>query len=112
MREIIFFVILGVGLLAFGWLSHDIYTEWNNKKTIEGLWFNNYNYSIVQQKAYEMDDSGQWVCVNIDKTMDYNDCVRIASHECGHELWSTICGNDPKLCLEGQELINNYQNKS
>lgn len=102
-------IFIGIGLFVLGWFSNEAYKDWNNKKIVAGLWISNSNYSNAVEKAYNLDNSGQWVLINVDKDMDYNECVRVASHECGHELWSKLCQEDDnKLCKEGQELINNY----
>ncbi|VVB78570.1 Uncharacterised protein [uncultured archaeon] len=107
-RQIIFILIISIiGIFILGWISNNLYRVQINQKQIEGLWFSNYNYSNAINYAENIDSSGEWVCINVDKNMDYNDCISTASHECGHELFARKCENDPKICFKLTEQLKN-----
>ena len=104
--DIIFSIVAILFLLSLGWIGNIVYTEWNNVKQINGLWLSNFNKTRAMEKAYEMDDSNQWICVNIDKTMNYQDCLDISAHECGHELFAKKCQDKPEVCFKLMESLN------
>jgi hypothetical protein len=102
------FIVLICGI-AIGWGATEMYHYGVNKKVLNGLWLDGFNITEVKDYTKARDNSGQWVCVNVDKDMDYNICVNTARHECAHELWSKICEDKKSdLCLKGQELLNDY----
>ena len=102
---IIGFILLTICFLAIGFLGNEFYTNWNNEIQIKGLWFNNWNnLTQVKEKAYSMDSSGEWVCINVNSKMSYQDCIDTATHECSHELFARKCEDNPEVCFKIEGL--------
>jgi len=95
-------IFLIVGLFAIGWCSNELYKAYKSERTVAGLWLNNYNYSSAMEKAYSLDNAGEWVCVNIDNTITYPEAYDTCVHECSHSAYSEIfarqCENDFSKC--------------
>jgi len=107
-RQIISFIILGILFTSLGVAGTKAYEGFTSKKQVEGLWI---PYAESHQHALdtaiEYDGYGDWVCINTEE-MDYNRCVEVAQHECGHELWAEMCEKDNDLCKQAQNTLNNY----
>ena len=105
------YIILGFLLISgifLGWFGNDLYKNYNNELQIKGLWFSNWN-NITQVKdyAYSMDSSGEWVCINVNNKMDYEDIVNTCQHEAGHELFARKCQDNPEICFKLEKEIEN-----
>src|SRR4030042_917865 len=102
--DLFLIVIIIVGLFSLGWFGNDMYKEWNNEKQLNGLWLKNYDYQGAKEKAYKMDEFGDWVCVNIAFDMDYPEAYETCVHECSHQAFSEIyaeqCENNYEGCWE------------
>jgi len=100
---VILIVIFGCGI-TLGWSLNDLNKEIQNKRILNGLYIPNRNYSEAQSLAYSMDNSGEWVCVNVDKTMTYPVAYNTCIHECSHAAYSEIfavsCENNVTKCEE------------
>lgn len=111
MNEITFTIIGMVLVLilgtVIGYCINEVYREYNNKQELRGLWLKGYNSTQAMKKVYSLDDSGQWVCVNINKNLDYEDIVETCLHEAGHELFARKCADDPEVCFKLAEELEN-----
>jgi len=102
------------GLYAFlfilvfiaGWFSDELYRELNNKREVNGLWISGMNKTSAESRAYNIDNSGQWICVNVVESMSYKNIVETCNHEAGHELFARKCGANPKLCFNLDRKFN------
>jgi hypothetical protein len=109
-KYVVFFVIL---FFILGWAGANLWSIVSLEKKIAGLWFNNYNYSEAENTAYNMDSSGQWVCVNVDKNMNYETIVEVCQHEAAHEVFARKCQKNPELCIWIEEnLVNGTLNNT
>lgn len=88
-----------VGILITGWLSNDIYNDWNYQREYDGLRIGNVNRTTAFELANSRDGYGDWVCVNI-KGMEYKRAVEVCQHEVGHEIFAEICEKDIDKCME------------
>lgn len=105
--EIFGVIVMGIMLIGIGWLAGDIYNDVNQKIQIRGLWFNNFqNYSDVQEYAYNQDHSGEWVCINVNKDLTFEDIVETCTHEASHELFARKCTEQPEECIKLMETID------
>jgi len=104
---LLFGIILSVLLIGLGWVSNNVYESWNNKKQLDGLWMHSFNYSEAKRTAKNMDDSGQWICINVDKTMEFKDIIDTCQHEAGHELFARKCADKPEVCFKLMEELEN-----
>jgi hypothetical protein len=110
--EIMLFVLAVVFVVgssfAMGWFGNVLYKAYDNKIQIQGLWFKNwYNETAVKDRAYEMDNSGEWVLVNVNKDMEYKDIVDTCEHEAAHELFARKCTAHPEVCFKLMEKLEN-----
>ncbi len=92
---------------TLGWASSELYDVLDYQRQVSGLYMRNYDYSDAKDLAYDRDEYGDWVCVNI-RDMSYNRCKEVVSHECGHEIWAEACESNDELCRKAQELLNKY----
>lgn len=102
---VLFGIIFILCSITMGWLLNDIYSYYIYQKEFNGLFLTNYNYSSARDKAYHLDQGGDWVCINV-RGMNYNDCVEISQHECAHELFAELCETNSSICKTTQEIIN------
>lgn len=93
-------IIIAICLISLGWIGGDIYREYKNDRILNGLWFGSGSYTEIREKAYNLDDSGEWVCINIDEKMNYNTIVKTCEHEASHELFARKCTKNETKCLE------------
>ena len=107
-RQIISFIILGILFTSLGVAGTKAYEEFTSKKQLEGLWIPYAeDYDDALSTAKERDGYGDWVCINTEE-MDYNRCVEVAQHECGHELWAEMCEKDNDICNQAQTILTQY----
>lgn len=97
---IISVIVSSICLLVIGWFSHQIYYDYSESKEIykkvEGLRLAaNITHRVALDIAQEYDGFGDWVCIN-SLNMDYERCVEVASHECGHEIFAEILEKHPE----------------
>ena len=114
MKEFILTIILCLFVFSLGFCSSQLYLSYKEDKInddglvkIAGLWLTNYNYSEVQKKLYDTDNSGQWVCVNVNNGLSYEDIIRTCTHEASHELFARKCVSNPELCFNIEKEIKN-----
>ena len=96
-----------VCIFILGILSANLYNDYNYQKKLDGLWLNGYNYSSVKEKTSSLDNSGQWVCININDEMNYEEIVNTCEHEAGHELFARLCDKEPEKCFKLMEAYEN-----
>ena len=89
-------------LMAMGWVANEAYKDYTNKQTLNGLWFGNRNWSYteVEQTANKLDSSGQWVLININNKMSYEEIISVCIHESSHELFARKCTKNIDKCME------------
>ena len=102
--DIMFIIISIVLIFSLGFFSNDLYRDLKNERTLDGLWLHNYNESEANEQAQEMDNFGEWVCVNING-MEYDRAVEVVKHEVGHEIFAEICEKDVDKCFAVVEEI-------
>ena len=103
--EVIIIILMAFCLISVGWVSNEIYSIFDTKSKIHGLWIGRANWDEAMDYASKIEGVGNWVCVNVRKDMDFDECVRVASHECGHEIFAEKCEDDPKLCFRLMESL-------
>lgn len=102
---ILLFILSFIGLgFLLGWSVNEIYEGWKYEREFNGLYLENINnWSEARNKAYSLEDNGDWVCVNI-RDMDYKTALDTCNHETGHYIFSEIfaeqCENNMTKCLE------------
>lgn len=84
---------------TLGWASSELYDVLDYQRQVNGLYMRNYDYSDAKDLAYERDEYGDWVCVNIRK-MDYETAYEICRHEISHEIFAENCEGNITKCLE------------
>lgn len=85
---------------GIGWFVHDGYNILMDHRQVQGLWFSNINYTQMSKQAKEIDNNGEWVCVNVVKSMSYKDIVNTCEHEAAHELFARQCTANVEKCME------------
>lgn len=99
-KEVILWTIfLCICFFIIGWASNDLYKDLSNKRIYDGLNMRGYNFSEAMAIAYDLDDYGDWVCVNV-KGMDFKHAIEVCQHEVGHEMFAKICEKDMEKCFE------------
>jgi hypothetical protein len=109
--KIAFYLVLCFTFFLLGWFGHETYsrnyiTLTNcsevNKTTriLDGLYFEQGNSSGVLDAAKDLDDSGQWICINIDPEMNPETIIETCVHESMHELFAQKCTINMTKCLE------------
>lgn len=93
-------VILIGSIFFLGWFGNTLYKDWNNKKTLDGMWLQGYNEKEAYNELNSLDNSGEWVCVNVDKTMSYKDIIETCEHEASHELFARKCTENVSKCMD------------
>jgi len=107
--DIMFIIISIVLIFSLGFFSNDLYRDLKNERTLDGLWLHNYNESEANEQAQEMDNFGEWVCVNING-MEYDRAVEVVKHEVGHEIFAEICEKDVDKCFAVVRKLKNENN--
>ena len=98
-------IILIISLISIGWFGNILYEDYTNQRAFNGLMIRNTDKNGAIEISYELDNIGDWICVNI-KGMDYNKAVETCQHEAAHELFAEVCEKNTTLCLETQEKLN------
>lgn len=98
-----FFILLFLGI-GLGWSLHGLYQSYSNERILNGLSIRNADYEYANKKAYELDDKGDWVCINVAYDMPYPEAYNTCVHECSHRAYSEIfaehCEDDLDKCKE------------
>jgi len=99
-------IIAAILLLTMGISGHGLYLDYQNERTLNGLYISGTdNYSKVQDYSYNHDKKGDWVCVNVAFDMTPKEAYATCIHECSHKAFSEIyaedCEDKPLECLEG-----------
>jgi len=103
-------LLLAACFFASGWFLSSAYRDYKEsietKKIFDGLRFSgDLTHSEALGLAYEYDSNNpDWVCVNVNG-MSYSRCMEVASHECGHEIFASLCEDNPEVCLKVEEEI-------
>lgn len=69
------------------------------KKQYDGLDLRSRNHTAALKTAYEYDEYGNWVCVNV-RNMDYGRAKEVCQHEVGHEIFASECEKNWTKCEE------------
>ena len=89
-----------VGGEVLGWVSNEIYENYQYDKQFEGLRFvGNSSHIYALEKTEEYDEYGDWVCVNV-RDMDYSRALEVCQHEVGHEIFAKECEKNMTKCRE------------
>jgi len=105
---ILFLFILISSSITVGWIFNDLYSNWNQKRQIEGLWMRGFDSeNLAEERAYEIEQSGAWVCVNIKPKLTFEEIVDTCIHEAGHELFARKCEDAPEICFELMKELEN-----
>lgn len=108
--RLIYDILLMVTIMALcfgvGWGVNDLYEYHSNKIQIRGLWMTGFNHSAAETQAYSLDHKGEWICINVNDNMKFQDIVNTCNHEAGHELFARKCSKNPELCLKLMEQYN------
>lgn len=104
MKEVTFFTILAIALFSLGWLSHYLYQEFQNERTLNGVYLHYAeNKSMALEYVKNQDASGDWVCVNVAYDMTPKEALGTCQHECSHKAYSEIyaeyCEDNWEECL-------------
>lgn len=85
-------IIIIISALCMGWLSNDLYRDWNNKRILNGVRFESNDKDRVEaiQTAKTFDNMGDWVCINV-KGMDFELARDTCNHEVAHEIFAEYC---------------------
>lgn len=98
-RDIVIVALILVGGIGVGWFGNDLYKAYTNQRILDGFYLRNYNQSDIKDTAYEMDRTGDWVCVNI-RGMDYKRGLEVCNHEMGHEIFAEECEKNITKCFD------------
>ncbi len=104
--NILLSLVLYVALILTGFCIHIFYDEWNNERTLNGLYiYNSDNISETKEYAKSRDSKGDWVCINVAYDMRpkeaYDTCIHECSHKAFTEIYAEKCESEPLTCLEG-----------
>lgn len=100
--DIIFIIIILVGVFILGWAGNEIYENISYHKLLDGVYLENYNYEQKNNYTNNRDSGGDWVCVNV-RGMDFSRGLEVCQHECGHavysEIYAELCEKDFSKCM-------------
>lgn len=100
-------LIMGIILGAVGTLA---YQEFRNKRMLNGLYIYRGDRESVIEYAYQRDNKGDWVCVNVAYDMKPSEAYQTCVHECSHKAYTEIfaewCKDDLTKCLG---VVENYE---
>ena len=99
LESILTIILLGA-VFALGWYGNDMYRWHENKQEVAGLWMSGIDYEMAQEEAYGLDSTGQWVCINVNKDLSFDQIIETCTHEAGHELFARKCADNPSICFE------------
>lgn len=102
--SLITFILVGAILVGIGIFIGVSYSKNNpsicEEKLFDGCWteIKGFIYNDKNKTIDEVTEE-EWVCVNI-QGMDYERCLEVVAHECGHSLFAKKCENNPELCFD------------
>lgn len=99
-------IMLSIILLSMivGFGINEIYRDLTLQRQYDGLWIKAQDKVKTLETAYNYEDNGDWVCVNV-KGMSYERAVETCQHEAGHEIFAEIVEKNPEKIGKVMEVI-------